>query len=233
MNLNSTRFGEREGEIYRLRTVEGWTLNEIAARYHIAKERVRQLLREYERAQHGRTSSTKAITEAAKAARAARKLALARAHAGQLIRAWRTGEEPKEIAKAFELGQWRVEQVIREQATPEDRAARVRARRLARAGLNQKPSAEQAVKYALERQPNATAAELAAASGFSYGTTTVALRQLEHSGKAKRTCGGQPGGRRQPDQWCLAASDEPGAMPPSTDDVRHGARCATPQRDGT
>lgn len=211
MNLNSTRFGEREQQIYRLRTVEGWTLTEIAARYHIAKERVRQLLREYEHAQHGRTSSTKAITETAKAARAARKLALARAHAGQIIRAWRTGEEPKEIAKAFELAQWRVEQVIREKATPEDRATRARARRLAKAGLNQKPSAGQAVKYALERQPNATAAELADASGFSYGTTTVALRKLERSGEAKRTDGGRPNGRRRLDRWSVgrASSKRP------------------------
>lgn len=208
MNLNSTRFGEREQQIHRLRTAEGLTLTEIAARYHIAKERVRQLLWEYERAQHGRTPSTRAITEAAKAARAARKLALARAHAGQIIRAWRTGEEPKEIAKAFELGQRRVEQVIRERATPEDRAARAHARRLAKAGLNQKPSAEQAVTYALERLPNATAAELAVASGFSYGTTTVALRKLERSGKARRTFGGQPGGRRRPDQWCLLTIDD-------------------------
>jgi hypothetical protein len=199
---------EREREIHRLRTVEGWTLVEIAWRYHIAKERVRQLLWAYECMTTGETPSITAITVAAKEARAARKLALARAHAQQIIAAWRAGEEPKEIAETFKLGRRRVERVIREQATPEDRAARARARQLAKAGLGQKPSAEQAVKYALERQPNATATDLAATTSFSYGTVTVALRKLERSGDAKRAKGGRDqDGRQLRDRWTIHSAN--------------------------
>jgi uncharacterized protein (DUF433 family) len=204
---------ERDREIHRLRTVEGWTLEEIARHYHVAKERVRQLIWEYERTTSGQTPSITAITATAKAARATRRLALTRAHARQIIAAWRTGEEPKEIAETFELGRRRVEQVIREQATPEDRAARARTRRLAKAGLGQKPAAEQAVRYALERQPNATAVDIAAATGFSYGTATVALRKLERSGEADRTKGGRDqDGRPLRDRW--QASDQ--SYPPRT-----------------
>lgn len=104
-------------------------LDEIALRYHIARERVRQLLREHERLTTGQTRSDKAITAVAKEARAARLLTLTQAHAPQIIAAWRAGEEPQQIAVRFGLGRRRVEQVIREQAKPEDRAARAQSRR--------------------------------------------------------------------------------------------------------
>ena len=194
----------RERERYRLHTAEGWTLNELARRYHVSRERVRQLLHEYARDSTGEPQSSRAISRMAAQARRERNLTLARAHRQQIFAAWRAGEEPKEIACTYELGRRCVEQVIREQVTPEDRAARARAQRLAKAGLGRKPSAEQAVRYVLERQPNATAVDLAIATGFSYGTVTVALRKLERSGDAERSKGARDrDGRQLRDCWTI------------------------------
>jgi Mor family transcriptional regulator len=204
---------EREREMYRLHTVEGWTLNELARRYHVSRERVRQLLREYARERTGERPSSRAISRMAAQARRERNLALARAHAQQILASWRSGEEPKEIACAYELGRRCVEQVIREQAAHKDRAARAHARRLAKAGLGQEPSAKEAVKYVLERQPSTTAADLAVATGFSYGTVTVALRKLESAREATRTKGGfDQDGRRLRDRWTIRSSGPRGEV---------------------
>lgn len=132
--------GVREREMYRLHTAEGLTLVEIARRYHVSRERVRQLLREYVHASTGKWPSPRTLSRAAAEARRARNAVLAQAHARQIIAAWRTGKEPKEIAASLELQRGDVEQVIREEATPDDRSNRARARRLATAGLGHKPS---------------------------------------------------------------------------------------------
>lgn len=55
--------------------------------------------------------------------------------------------------------------------------------------------------HALSSRPCATASELAAATGLAYGTTTVALRKLERSGKATRAKGEHKDGVRLPDRW--------------------------------
>jgi Mor family transcriptional regulator len=192
---------DREREVYRLHTEEGWTLVEIACRYHVSRERVRQLLREYVHASTGKWPSPRAMSRTAAQARRTRKLALAQAHARHIMSAWRAGEELKEIAARFELGRRHVEQVVREEATSDDRAARVRARRLMRAGLGCKPSSEQRVLHALSVNPGATASELATATGLAYGTTTVALCKLERSGRATRAKGEYKAGVRLPDRW--------------------------------
>lgn len=196
--------GEREREMYRLHTVEGWTLVEIARRYHVSRERVRQLLYEYARASTGERTSSRTMSKTAARARRARKLALAQAHARQVIAAWRTGEEPKGIAARFELGRRCVEQVIRTEATIGDRVVRARARRMAKAGLEHQPSSEQLVMHALASCPDATASELANAAGLAYGTTTVVLRKLEQEGEAARARGSYVDGRRLPDRWTLS-----------------------------
>lgn len=192
---------DREREMYRLHTEEGWTLVEIARRYHVSRERVRQLLREYVHASTGEWPSSRVLSRTAAQARQSRKLALAQAHARHIMAAWRAGEEPKEIAATLGLGRRRVEQVIREEATSDDRASRVRAQRLVTAGLGRKPSSEQRVLHAVSSNPGATASELATATGLAYGTTTVALRKLERSGEATRAKGEHKAGVRLPDRW--------------------------------
>lgn len=47
--MSDTSFGEREREMYELRVTEGLTLRELAERYGIGPERVRQLLYRYVR----------------------------------------------------------------------------------------------------------------------------------------------------------------------------------------
>lgn len=192
---------DREREMYRLHTVEGWTLVEIARRYHVSRERVRQLLREYVHASTGKWPSSRVLSRTSAQARRARKLALAQAHTRHVIAAWRAGEEPKEIAARLELGRRDVEQVVREEATPDDRAARVRARRLMTAGLGRELSSEQRVLHALSFNPGATASELATVTGLAYGTTTVALRKLERSDEATRAKGEHKARIRLPDRW--------------------------------
>ncbi|MDA0564851.1 transcriptional regulator [Streptomonospora sp. S1-112] len=55
----------------------------------------------------------------------------------------------------------------------------------------------------------ASAAEIAAALGRARSTVTAALRDLEQAGQAVRTPGGYDHGRRQPDLWEAARSDDP------------------------
>lgn len=193
--------GVRAREMYRLHTEEGWTLVEIAGRYHVSRERVRQLLREYVHASTGKWPSSRVLSRTAARARRARNLVLAQAHAPQIIAAWRAGEWAKEIAARLELERQHVHRVIREEATSDDRAARARARRLASTGLGRKPSSEQRVLHVLSSNPGATASELATATGLAYGTATVALRKLERSGKAIHVKGEHKDSIHLPDRW--------------------------------
>jgi transposase len=123
---------EREREIYELRVTEGLTLRELAKRFGIGPERVRQLLHDYAHQTTGQLVNGKAMSRAATAARRAKDLAQAHAQAGALLAAWREGQEPEAIAKTFGLRCRSVAQVIRSEVTVADRAARAYARTLAR-----------------------------------------------------------------------------------------------------
>lgn len=118
--------------MYRLRTVEGLTLRQLAERFQVSPERVRQLVYAYALAtSHQR--STIAISRAATAARRAKDLARAEALAGELVAAWRDGAELEQIAKAFGLRCRSVTEVLKRHKTVDDRAARAAARMLLRA----------------------------------------------------------------------------------------------------
>ncbi len=70
-----------------------------------------------------------------------------------------------------------------------------------------KPSAEQAVLDALQRQPDATAPDLASAVGMGRSTVSKILARLESAGRARRRAGARDGARRLPDRWSLVAED--------------------------
>jgi DNA-binding MarR family transcriptional regulator len=58
------------------------------------------------------------------------------------------------------------------------------------------------VLAALDQQPDATTAELAAAAELGRSTVGKALAALERDGRVRRTPGGHdPNGRRLPDRW--------------------------------
>ena len=110
----------------RLRTVDGLTLRELGERFGITPERVRQLLRVY--------CNVRSVPETVKARKAAatarvraEDLAAANARASDILARWRLGEDPKKIRRAFGITRRSTMQVIREAATPSDRAARVAA----------------------------------------------------------------------------------------------------------
>lgn len=69
---------------------------------------------------------------------------------------------------------------------------------------NGKPSLEDTVLKAISVQPEATAADLAAAAALSRSSVSKALARLKHSGEVRRHQGGRDGGRRLPDRWTLA-----------------------------
>lgn len=91
---------EREREMLRLRTQEGLTLRELGERFGIGPERARQLLNRYVR-QTCQPVDAKAMSRTAAMARRAKDLARAQAHAGELLAAWRDGQEPEPIARTF------------------------------------------------------------------------------------------------------------------------------------
>lgn len=86
----------------------------------------------------------------------------------------------------------------------------------------------EAVPAALERQPDTTTAELAAATRLGQSTVGKALAALEHSGRTLRTPGGHDKqGRRQPDRWTTpppptAGTETDGDARPSTSRLRKG-----------
>jgi len=115
--------------MFRLRTVEGLTLDAIAARFRIGPERVRQLINRHVRETTGRPPDAGGLSQAAKAIRRAADLARAQDRAQELMAAWREGEDPQRLAGAFGLRVRCVSEVIRANATDADRAARAAARR--------------------------------------------------------------------------------------------------------
>lgn len=135
------RLGERDREMYRLRTVEGMTHAEIARRYRIGPERVRQVLRAYAHQMTPSVAPGQLRREAADIRRA-KKMALAEAHARAIVAAWRANEHPSEIARRLGLPQRCIALVIRMSASPLDRAVRARVRRTAAHHPLAEPSAE-------------------------------------------------------------------------------------------
>lgn len=123
---------ERAQEMYRLRTVEGLTLRQLAQRFQVSPERVRQLVYAYARAA-GEQRSSAAISRASTATRRAKDLARAESLAVELLAAWRDGAEPEQIAKAFGLRCRSVAEALKRHKTVGDRAARAAARTLLRA----------------------------------------------------------------------------------------------------
>jgi DNA-binding transcriptional ArsR family regulator len=72
-----------------------------------------------------------------------------------------------------------------------------------------RPPAEQALLKALAEQPDATVAELAAATGVGRSTASKLLARLESAGAARRKPGGRDGRRRLPDRWAPATIPKP------------------------
>jgi transcriptional regulator with XRE-family HTH domain len=118
---------DREREMFRLRVIEGLSLQAIGERVGIQSERVRQILNSHF-GLTGTPPATKAHKRATTAKRRAENLAAAQTHQAELIAAWRTGKEPRDLAEKFSLSSTSVEEVIATTATPDDRAARAKVR---------------------------------------------------------------------------------------------------------
>lgn len=132
LNRQTKRNIEREREIRRLRTIESWSLKEIATRFEITRERVRQILLKY----HGVSGTPPAAEariaarrKAAGARRRAEMYARANTKARQVIDAWTRGDDPRDIAERLGLTAVSVGEVIRDQASGADRADRQRRHR--------------------------------------------------------------------------------------------------------
>jgi hypothetical protein len=74
--------------------------------------------------------------------------------------------------------------------------------------ITEKPASEQAVLKALASEPEATAADVAAAAaGVGRSTAGKVLARLTSSGEVRRTEGGRDGARRLPDRFALASAE--------------------------
>ena len=71
----------------------------------------------------------------------------------------------------------------------------------------EKSASEQAILKALATNPEATAAEVAAAAGVGRSTASKVLARLASSGEARRTEGGRDDARRLPDRFALAGAE--------------------------
>jgi predicted transcriptional regulator len=74
---------------------------------------------------------------------------------------------------------------------------------------NEKPASEQAALKALAANPEATAAEVAAAANVGRSTASKILARLTSSGEVRRIEGGRDGARRLPDRFALASAEPP------------------------
>ncbi len=118
----------REREMLRLRVVDGLTLAEIGARFDVGQERVRQLLNLYF-GMSGVPPAAKRHRRVVTAKRRADDLAAARGQQAQIIAAWRSGLEIRDLVQGFDLHRGAVEEIILIATTDADRAARAEARR--------------------------------------------------------------------------------------------------------
>ena len=71
----------------------------------------------------------------------------------------------------------------------------------------EKPTSEQAVLKALASNPEATAAEVAAAANVGRSTASKVLARLASTGEVCRTEGGRDGARRLPDRFALVSAE--------------------------
>ncbi len=71
----------------------------------------------------------------------------------------------------------------------------------------EKPASEQAILKALAANPEATAAEVAAAAGVGRSTASKVLARLASTEEVCRTEGGRDGARRLPDRFALASAE--------------------------
>jgi predicted DNA-binding transcriptional regulator YafY len=71
----------------------------------------------------------------------------------------------------------------------------------------EKPASEQAALKALAANPEATAAEVAAAANVGRSTASKVLARLTSSGEVRRIEGGRDGPRRLPDRFALASAE--------------------------
>ena len=92
----------------------GDTLGEIADRFGLSRERVRQVL----------AAAGTVDRQASRRARAERECAAAAERRGEVLVAWRAGEQPEAIAQRLRLSRGSVTAVLKDDVTPVDRAAR-------------------------------------------------------------------------------------------------------------
>lgn len=104
----------RAAQMYRLRVQEGWTLGEVAARYGLSKERVRQLVNRHLYTTGRWPVVGETVSEQAARARRQKDLAAARAQAHAILAAWRDRPEPSEIARQLGLRSASARAVIEE-----------------------------------------------------------------------------------------------------------------------
>ena len=71
----------------------------------------------------------------------------------------------------------------------------------------EKSASEQAILKALAANPDATAAEVAAAANVGLSTASKILARLASAGEVRRTEGGRDGARRLPDRFALASAE--------------------------
>jgi hypothetical protein len=88
------------------------------------------------------------------------------------------------------------------------------------------PPAEDTLRKALATQPDATAADLAAAAGLGRSTASKILARLEQADEVRRHQGGRDGARRLPDHWTLAATTP--ALDATAEQDDEPAKNATP-----
>lgn len=113
--------------MYRLRTVEGLTLDAIGKRFGVGPERVRQLINRHIRQTTGQIPNPGQVSRTAAEIRRQAEMARAQEHAVELLVAWREGADVQQLAREFGLRVGCVRQVIQEIAGNDDRAARAAA----------------------------------------------------------------------------------------------------------
>jgi transposase len=113
--------------MYRLRTVEGLTLDAIGKRFGVGPERVRQLINRHIHQTTGQIPNPGQISRTASEIRRQVEMARAQEHAVELLVAWRDGADVRQLAREFGLRVGCVRQAIQEIAGNDDRAARAAA----------------------------------------------------------------------------------------------------------
>lgn len=113
--------------MYRLRTVEGLTLDAIGKRFGVGPERVRQLINRHIHQTTGQIPNPGQISRTASEIRRQAEMARAQEHAVELLVAWREGADIQQLAREFGLRVGCVRQALQEIAGSDDRATRAAA----------------------------------------------------------------------------------------------------------